>query len=372
MMVMKALAITSKGIEDITALEIKELIKVNSSVKESCVVFEPKKILDLCTLCYKGQSVSRVLFLLESFKFKDKKDLLGKFGSKKVDYGKWLDKNSKFMVECRRVGSHKFSSQEIEKDIGRLMPLDNKVSLDKPDVVFYAYIFDKSFYFGVDFSGFDLSKRQYKVFNHPNDIKGSIAYALVRLSGFNKDILLDPFCKTGIIPIEAALMEFSVNFFNKERFGFLKLKPFLKTDFKKFFDKIDKKVEKKKIFGYENSSYHVQSAKRNAKIAGVDVEFSNNNIEWVDTQFKEKEVNRIVCYPPPISNKWNRKEVLKLYQELFYQAKYCLAKNGRIVVLSKEINLLKEKAKGYGFKVISERKVWLGKMEMSVGVFGKR
>jgi 23S rRNA G2445 N2-methylase RlmL len=371
MIIMKALAITSKGIEDITALEIKELIKVEGSVKESVVVFEPKKILDLCTLCYKGQSVSRVLFLLESFEFKDKKDLLKKFGSKKIDYGEWLDKSSKFMVECRRVGKHKFSSQDVEKEIGELMPLENKVSLDKPDVVFYAYIFENSFYFGVDFAGFDLSKRQYKVFNHPNDIKGTIAYALVRLSGFNKDVLLDPFCKTGVIPIEAALFAsgFPVNYFNKERFRFLKLKPFLKTDFKKFFEK---KVRKSgKIFGYEGVPFHIVSAKKNAKIAGVDVEFSNAGVEWIDTHFKKGEVNRIVCYPPVISDKWNKKEILKLYQELFYQANYCLAKEGRIVVVSNDVGLLKEKAERYKFKVFSERKIWLGKLEIGVAVFGR-
>ncbi|MAG08588.1 hypothetical protein CMO89_03880 [Candidatus Woesearchaeota archaeon] len=371
---MQALAITSKGMEDIAALEIKELIKAESSVKESCVMFEPKKLEDLCTLCYKAQSVSRILVLFHHFKFKDKADLLKKINLEKIDYNKWLDKKNTFKIECERLGKHNFSSQEIEQEIGELISVKNKVELKNPDITFYAYIFDKELYFGIDFSGFELSKRHYKIFNHPNDIKGHIAYVLVRLSGFKVgDVLLDPFCKTGVIAIEAALFAsgFPVNYFSKDKFGFLKLKPIKKFNF----DTVDKKTKKikKHIFGYEKSSFYTQSAKKNAKIAGVNdmAEFSSNDVEWVDTHFKEKEVNRIVTYPPILSKKSNKNEILKLYQELFYQANYCLAKDGRIVVLTKDIELFKEKAKGYKFKVVEERKVWIGEMVMDIVVFGK-
>ncbi len=74
---MKALAITSKGIEDISADEIKELINAKTEIKDSCIIFEPKKLEDLALLCYKAQSVDKILFLFNHFNFNEK-DLLDK------------------------------------------------------------------------------------------------------------------------------------------------------------------------------------------------------------------------------------------------------------------------------------------------------
>ena len=51
---MKGLAITSKGIEDTAAAEIKELINAKCKTEESCVVFDFRKFEDLCLLCYKS------------------------------------------------------------------------------------------------------------------------------------------------------------------------------------------------------------------------------------------------------------------------------------------------------------------------------
>ena len=78
---MKALAITSKGIEEITAKEIKEIINAETKVKNSCVVFDTKNPLDLCELCYRSQSITRVISVFDSFKFKDDEDLFGKLKS---------------------------------------------------------------------------------------------------------------------------------------------------------------------------------------------------------------------------------------------------------------------------------------------------
>ena len=60
---------------------------------------------------------------------------------------------------------------------------------------------------GILINPFDLSKREYRVFAHSADIKGTLAYALLRISGYNpvKHFLFDPFTRSGTIAIEAAL-----------------------------------------------------------------------------------------------------------------------------------------------------------------------
>ena len=68
------------------------------------------------------------------------------------------------------------------------------IDLESPDVTFFVYIIGKRFFFGVDFAGFDLSKRNYKVFALADSIKASVAYSLVRLAGVkNGMVVLDPF-----------------------------------------------------------------------------------------------------------------------------------------------------------------------------------
>ena len=244
---MKAIAITHKGTEDIAALEIKELIKATSKINETVVLFELKNMIDLCKLAYKAQSISRVVYLFDEFKIQaDFNKILKTIETKikKINFDKWLDKNKSFKVLCRHLTNNNFSSQDMEKEAGAFIienikqkkAYEQKVDLENPDLIFYVYIFDERCYLGIDFCGFDLSKRDYKVFSSASDIKGTIAYSLLRIAGYEKQKkLLDPFCSSGVIPIEAALYSNgSVNYYRKDNFAFLKLNPFEKENFENF------------------------------------------------------------------------------------------------------------------------------------------
>ncbi len=57
----------------------------------------------------------------------------------------------------------------------------------------------------IDTSGEGLHKRGYRLDSVEAPLKETLAAALVQLSYWNKDrLLLDPFCGSGTIPIEAA------------------------------------------------------------------------------------------------------------------------------------------------------------------------
>ena len=383
---MKAIAITHKGIEDIAALEVKELIKVNSKVNETVVLFEPKKIIDLCTLTYKAQSIIKVICLFDEFKIQTNFNEILKIIEKrikKIDFDEWLDKNKSFKVLCKHLTNDDFSSQDIEKETGAFI-IDNikerkkykqKVNLENPDLIFYVYIFNGKCYLGIDFCGFDLSKRDYKVFSSASDIKGTIAYSLLRIAGYKKEKkLLDSFCSSGVIPIEAALYnKGSVNYYRKDDFAFLKLKPFEKQDFEQFFTKLNKKEDKNKplIFASDQQLYHIRSAKKNAKIAAInkDIEFSRADLEWLDTRFDKNEIDLIVT--KPMFSKYDLKKTKKTYDEFFYAAKYILSEKGKIVLISRTTELLKESAEKHGFKVTDERIVWQGQQKLEIIIFKK-
>ena len=64
---MKAIAITNQGLEDITKLEVKEILKLPAKAETSVVLFDVKDLLDICTLCYTSQSIIKTGVLLSNF-----------------------------------------------------------------------------------------------------------------------------------------------------------------------------------------------------------------------------------------------------------------------------------------------------------------
>ncbi len=361
---MKALGITHKGAEDIACLEIKELIGTKATVKPSVVVFTAKKVEDLCKLCYKGQSFRRVMLLLKEFKVT--KELLNmKKELNAIDFSKHVKKNQTFRVECVRIGEHSFQSSDIAEEAGAV--IDGKVDLENPDIRFLIYIHDRDAYLGIDFSGFDMSKRDYKIFAPAFTIKGTIAYTLVRLSGYKKGkVFVDPFCGSATIPIEAAFFAscFPVNFYRKEKFAFLK---FIDYKFR------DIKPKKQKISGYDTQLRMVRQAQKNAQIAGVKkiIELSKIEVSWMDTKFKEATVDCIASNMPVYSERVDKKAVEKSYHELFYQAKYVLKKTGKIALACNKPEIIKAAAEKHSFKLEEERIIMQGKMELAILVFKK-
>ena len=191
---MKALAIVNKGIEDIAALEIKEILKTDCKVNDGCAVFDFKERKELDLLCKKARSLKRVLIFLENVK--DIKEI------KNIDVSKFLTGKT-FRVSSEVIDNEIFN---LDADVGEIIfeKEKAKVDLEKPDVVFFVYVARKETYFGIDVSG-DLSKRDYKIFTSQRALKGNVAYALVRLSGFSKGKVLVDVFSTSEIPIEAAL-----------------------------------------------------------------------------------------------------------------------------------------------------------------------
>ncbi|MCX8146970.1 MAG: THUMP domain-containing protein [Candidatus Woesearchaeota archaeon] len=373
---MEAVLITNPGIEFIAKKELDELIKPkNAVIEDSVVIFEPKEIKDLFRLCYLSQSAIRILLLIKNIDFSKKEDIIKALNEKDFSFIK-----GSFKVICEKSSEHEgnydFTSKEIEEGIADF--IKEKVDLDKPDVIIYAYLYGKKCYIGVDLAGFDLSKRQYRIFNYRDSLKANIAYAMLRIADYKPgDFLLDPFCGTGTIPIEAALYayNFPVNYFIKDKLIFRNFK-FLdieKTDFDRFFEEIDKKIYQKKktnINGFDSILGYVKAAQKNAKIAGIHkkIRFSRIDIEWIDTKLGEKSVDKIVTKVPVLSEK-NKKEIAKIYKELFYQAGYILKKNGMIVVAIENDEseaLIRKFSKEYGFSIKESIKAMQGKKKIKI------
>ena len=114
---MKGLAITNIGIEEITSSEIKELIGAKTKSGKGFVIFETEKYEDFFKLCYKAQSVLKIILILEEFKINDIDDI--KSPVEKLDLKEWLD-NSTFVV---RTGTRDVNliKSEIESMTGEFI-----------------------------------------------------------------------------------------------------------------------------------------------------------------------------------------------------------------------------------------------------------
>lgn len=372
---MKGLVITSKGIEEIASIEVKELINADCRAEDGCIVFDCSDFKDLCLLCYKCQSADRVLHLIEKFGFANFFEELEKCINK-AKLEAWIEKCKKFKVECIRLGQHNFNSLEVEIKTAKFIAnklKNKKVDMHNYDIIFFVYIVNNKCYFGIDFAGFELNKRAYKIFLHPNSLRGTIAYSLIRKSGFEKgEVMLDPFSRDGVIAIESAFYanDFPVNYYKKEKFAFLKL------DFgighEKFFRAIDKKIKKIKasIHSYDHLFKYVDYSRKNAKIAGVDkfINFSRVELEWLDIKFKKESVDRIIANPPTSKTA----NLDKIYKEFFYQAEYILKKEGTISLITRIPNMVKKHAEIHNFVVEKEKDVWSGEQLLKILVFKKK
>lgn len=376
---MKGFLTTHRGMEDIAALEVNELIGKKAKINEECVVFDIIRYEDLFKLCYLSQSAKGVYFLLSEF---DCKNIFEDFKEniQKIDFGGWLNKSVAFRVKCVKGSDEDMPTPEIEKELGAIIiehmqkkhDYTQKVSLNNPDIAIFAYLSGNKCHIGVDFAGFDLSKRSYSIFTHPGSIKGTVAYSLIRLSEYNhREALLDCFSASGTMPIEAAFFasKFPVNFYSKEKFIFLKFEKFKRFDFKKFFKKIDDNIsdEKLNIYNVDSSMKYINYAKKNSKIAGIakKISFSRMNLEWLDTKFDKGEVGRIVAKIPA-----SAEDIEKLYNEFFYQAEFILNDLGKIAVIGKK-GLIEKHSLKHKFKIMEERSIFSGKEQYNVFVLVK-
>jgi putative N6-adenine-specific DNA methylase len=260
-------------------------------------------------------------FLISEFDFESLGELSQKTRSSEIKYDKYIEKGEKFSVRCTKIHSD-FSSHQIETTIGGNIPFH--VDLSNPDIIICPYIVGKTCYLGIDIVGVDLSKRKYKIFSHPDSIKGTLAFFLLKRAGFrpNKKIL-DPMAGSGTILIESALYssKMSINYYNKLDLKFTKMKMFEKI-VDKFFKKEDKLIEeppkKEKIFAYDIQLPSINAIKKNAKIAGINkfISLGKSEVDWFDTKFENNTVDLIVTQPPMFS-KFNQRQITKLYEQLF-------------------------------------------------------
>ncbi len=376
-----AVAIPAPGFEDVCAAEVKDILGISATASVGSVSFTVDDLLKLAEYCYRAHTPSRVM--LELLAFKTPEQLKKALTEKKVleSVKAWIPDGKTFVVRCHS-DSDAVDRQVLEAEVGEIIHehLHAKVDLKQPDVTLLVLAVGKTRVFGIDFSGDDLGRRDYRIFLGPEALKGHIAASLVLLSGYRgKGVFLDLFCRSGVIPIEAALLvtKQSPHKFGKEKFLFRTLPALAPTDWEPFFEKLDtlaKPDAGTTIIAMDPSFNSISAAKKNAKIAGIikDVTFSRTDLQFLDAKFGKRAIDYLVTLPPQVSVNLPAARMAAMLKDIFYQAEFVMKPGGTCVLITRTgTDILKEHAKEYGFTLARERAVKQGSADLIVLEFKK-
>jgi 23S rRNA G2445 N2-methylase RlmL len=321
---MKAIAVTLTGIEPLAIEEIKQLIKTKAKkLTDGRILFETKTLKPL----EKARTITKLYQYITHFTFKKEEDIYKKAKKTKIP----IKKN--FAVRCYREGKHDFKSKNVEVSLGEVIfKRGHKVNLEKPTTTVYAEIIQNTCIIGILYKK-EMQKRKYKVRLNPASINACLAAAMIRLAETKpQHILVDPFCKDGVIIIEAALMGI------------------------------------KKVYGIDESMNNVKNARINAQLAKTSITISKAEVDWLDTKFEKHSVDRIITNPPFPARYRSKEEVEKITEEFMKQAAYILKKDGLLVFVSQNTSLLDQYAELNGFKKIKSLEPVIGNTTFSLSV----
>ncbi len=128
-----------------------------------------------------------------------------------------LREKESFAVRVKRIKNHasKIDGMTLERKLGKLIlnkTTKTKVNLKNPDKTFTGILTDEKFIFGVKLAEippkpFVERRPKKKPFFHPSAMQAKLARCMVNLAKPKaEELLLDPFCGTGSMLIEAALI----------------------------------------------------------------------------------------------------------------------------------------------------------------------
>jgi 23S rRNA G2445 N2-methylase RlmL len=367
------------GCEAVAALEVKELVGKDATAGKGYVTASDCTAEDIATLNYRSQSASRVIAVIVEGKISEPEDIVKeKAKVLDVDYSLFMPADGAFKVSAERHGEHAWQAHEVEEELGGLLHVDGKlkVDLDAPDMEVRVKIVDDSYVIGVDLTGRDLGKREYKAFHTRKSLRATIAYAAVRMAGYDgTQKLVDPFTTDAAIPIEASLFatKTPVQQFNKD-FDFCEM-PFAKQDWEAFFTGLDgEATDKADVTGFAPQVRTLKMGRGNAKLAGVDKAFTLTKVEvnWLDTKFDKESVGLIVTVPPSSGKNTPLKDVEKLQDDLFYQARYALKQEGVVLLITEKKAEFLNAAQRHKFSMKEEKEVSMGGTTLKFLVFRKQ
>ena len=317
------------GLEAVLKKEVTDLGYEISQVEDGKVTFWGDEAA-ICRANVFLRTAERVMVKAGSFRATTFEELFQ--GTKAVPWEDLIPEDGKFWVaKATSIKSKLFSPSDIQSIMKKAMVERLK---EKYGVSWFpetgssyplrVFIYKDVVTIGLDTTGVSLHKRGYRTMTSKAPITETLAAALILLTPWHRDrILVDPFCGSGTIPIEAAMM--AANMAPGMN------RTFLAEDWKNLIprkcwyeagdeaaDLVDDQVEVD-IQGYDIDGEVVRAARQNAQSAGVDhmIHFQQRPVRELS---HPKKYGFIITNPPygeRIEEKKNLPELYRQFGEQF-------------------------------------------------------
>ena len=311
------------GLEAVLKKEILDLGYDISRVEDGRVTF----IGDEEAVCRANiflRSAERILLKTGCFHAETFEELFQ--NTKAIPWEEYIPRNGKFWVaKAASVKSKLFSPSDIQSIMKKAMVerLKQKYHMewfieDGEPYPIRVFLHKDQVTVALDTTGDSLHKRGYRKLTAKAPIAENLAAALIMLTPWKQDrILVDPFCGSGTIPIEAALM--AANIAPGMNRSFLAEKWLHIIPRKEWYDCVDEANDLivrdvvTDIQGYDLDPQMTKIARENAALAGVEhlIHFQTRDVAQLS---HPKKYGFIITNPPYGERLMDKAELKNLYQ----------------------------------------------------------
>ncbi len=313
------------GLEAVLKREIIDLGYEIVQVEDGKVTFRG----DIGAICRANiflRTTERILLKVAKFRATTFEELFEK--TKQVPWEQYIPEDGKFWVaKATSIKSKLFSPSDIQSIMKKAMVERMKqcykkdwFSEDGSEYPLRVTFMKDEVTIGLDTSGASLHKRGYRKLSSKAPITETLAAALIMLTPWNKDrILVDPFCGSGTIPIEAAMIGANIapgmnRSFTAEGWKNLLPKKYWYEAIEEANGQIRDDVELN-IQGYDIDGEIVKAARENAKLAGVDQYIHFQQRPMQDLRHPKK-YGFIITNPPYGERLEEKEDMPALYQQI--------------------------------------------------------
>ena len=311
------------GLESVLKREILDLGYEISKVEDGRVTF----LGDAEAICRANiflRTAERILLKVGEFRAVTFEELFEK--TKALAWEAYVPANGKFWVtKAASVKSKLFSPSDIQSIMKKAMVERLKKVYhqewfpeDGASYPVRVFLMKDVVTIGIDTSGVSLHKRGYRQLSSKAPITETLAAALIMLTPWRRDrILVDPFCGSGTVPIEAAMMAANIapgmnRSFTAEQWTNLIPRKLWYESVEEASDLMEDQIEVD-IQGYDIDGDVVKAARQNAADAGVDhlIHFQQRPV----SQLRHPKKYGFIITNPPYGERLEEREALpELYR----------------------------------------------------------
>ena len=321
------IAKTFQGLEPLLAQELTELGASDIQIGRRMVTFSgDKEMMYRANFCLR--TAIRVLKPIKLFKAKSADDVYE--AVKAIDWSQYLKPETTFAVDSvvfspefrhSKFVAYKVKDAIVDQFRERTGSRPN-VSVSNPDIQLHIHISDYDATLALDSSGESLHRRGYRQETVAAPLNEVLAAGIILMTGWRGESdFLDPFCGSGTLCIEAALIARGIapGVF-RQGYAFEKWPDFDRDLFERIYnDDSNDREFTHHIYGRDNDPKAVGIARRNVRAAGLSKDITIDEADFREVPLLSTDGEQstpLIITNPPYGERITSPDLLGLYKTI--------------------------------------------------------